>query len=469
MTPPNPLSAEAREPQEFWQPAPTSVNPATLQGGPQSAPRPTAEIGTRRVRAPTQDWYDLLDTRHVPHVGNIPVSSVGNAVRILTNDIAWREVLAWDEFASMVVKRTPPPCDEADEPEGGTRQGDWTDDDTTRARLWLERQPEYRVRLRDKDVYTAVRVVAQRHNYHPVRAYLATLHGRWDGTPRLERWLSDYLGAPDTPYVRRVGAWWLVSAVARVCKPGCKVDTMLVLEGNQGAGKSTALRTLTGAAWFNDTPLEVGTKDSFLALRRCWIVEHAEMDALTKADASRVKAFLSSPCDRYRPPYGASLIEVPRQCVFAGTVNHNEYLKDPTGGRRFWPVRCGDIDLVALGAMRDQLWAEALSYYEQGARWYPTESDEVSWCQNEQEQRYAPDAWEDLLAAWLDKQPHGEPMTLARIMTGALQLDAGRQSRSEQTRVGLILERLGWEARRVRHGGVLLRSYERRVASASRA
>jgi putative DNA primase/helicase len=460
MTSPDPLCAEAREPQEFWQPATPAVNPATRAG----ATRPHAASGPRRARAPAQSWYALLDTRHVPHLGAVPVSSVGNAVRILANDPAWRDVLAWDEFASMVVKRAPPPCDAADAPEGGTRPGDWTDDDTARARLWFERQPAYRLRLRDKDVYTAARVVAQRRHYHPVRAYLAGLRGRWDGTPRLARWLVDYLGAQDTPYVRCVGAWWLVSAVARVCQPGCKVDTMLVLEGSQGAGKSTALRTLAGEAWFNDTPLEVGTKDAFIALRRCWIVEHAEMDALTKADASRVKAFLSSPCDRYRPPYGASQIEVPRQCVFAGTVNHNEYLKDPTGGRRFWPVRCGALDLGALGARRDQLWAEALFYYERGARWYPTEAAEVAACQAEQAQRYAQDAWEDLLATWLAKQPPGEPLTLARIMTGALQLDAGRQSRSEQTRVGLILERLGWEARQVRHGGVRLRCYERRGA-----
>ena len=207
MTPLNPLSAEAQEPQEFWHPDLHAVNHAPRQSESQSAPRPPAAAGKRRARAPAQQWYDLLETRHVPHVGNIPVSSVGNAVRILANDISWRDVLAWDEFASMVVKRIPPPCDEADEPQGGTRPGDWTDDDTTRARLWLERQPEYRIRLRDKDVYTAARVAAQRYHYHPVRAYLATLHGRWDGTPRLSRWLSDYLGAQDTPYVRRVEAW----------------------------------------------------------------------------------------------------------------------------------------------------------------------------------------------------------------------------------------------------------------------
>jgi predicted P-loop ATPase len=146
-------------------------------------------------------------------------------------------------------------------------------------------------------------------------------------------------GVPDeaSDYVWAIGAKWLISAVAHIYKPGCKADHMLIAEGPQGLFKSTAFQVL-GEPWFTDNIEELGTKDSQLATLGRWIIELAELDALTRAELSRVKAFLSRSIDRFRPPYGRRLIESPRQCVFVGTVNHGEYLRDETGGRRFWPV-----------------------------------------------------------------------------------------------------------------------------------
>ena len=159
--------------------------------------------------------------------------------------------------------------------------------------------------------------------------------------PRLEEWVITYLGAEDTPLNRAVGSRWMISGVARILQPGAKVDHMLILEGPQGAKKSSALKTLAGAEWFTDELAEIGSKDAAQQMRGIWVIEIAELDAISRAEVSRIKAFLSRTTDRYRPPYERYVVEMPRQCVFAGSVNPDTYLRDETGNRRFWPVRCG--------------------------------------------------------------------------------------------------------------------------------
>jgi hypothetical protein len=159
----------------------------------------------------------------------------------------------------------------------------------------------------------------------------------WDGVERLDRWLSTYLGADDSDYSRAVGSRWLISAVARTFQPGAKADCCLILEGPQGIRKSTALRTIAGE-YFTDELADLGSKDAAMQTRGVWIIELSELDSLSHAEVARIKAFMSRTTDRFRPPYGMRLVESPRQCVFAGTVNHGTYLRDETGGRRFWPI-----------------------------------------------------------------------------------------------------------------------------------
>jgi len=153
----------------------------------------------------------------------------------------------------------------------------------------------------------------------------------WDGTNRLDTWLTTYLGAEDSNYVRAVGARWLISAIARIYRPGAKAYCCLILEGAQGSKKSTALKTLAGP-YFADELADLGTKDSVLQTQGVWIIELSELDSLSRAEVGRIKAFMSRTTDRFRPPYCKRLIESPRQCVFAGSVKHSSYLRDDSGG-----------------------------------------------------------------------------------------------------------------------------------------
>jgi putative DNA primase/helicase len=234
---------------------------------------------------------------------------------------------------------------------------------------------------------------------HPVRDYLGAL--AWDGVARIETWACRYLGAEDTAFNRNVGALWLISAVARIFRPGVKAD-MLVLEGPQGARKSTALKILAGENWFTDELPDLGSKDAAMHMQGVWIIEIAELDAIGKAEVSRIKAFLTRTTDRFRPPYGRYTIEVPRQCVFAGTVNPDTYLRDETGNnRRFWPVRCVTIDIDALARDRDQLWAEAVARFRADAIWWLDTPEVVAAASAEQDKRYQADVWGDLIDHWI--------------------------------------------------------------------
>ena len=193
----------------------------------------------------------------------------------------------------------------------------WTDQEDRLTADWLQRNG---ILVDVSTAAQAAQTVAKDRSFHPVRNYLETV--AWDGVQRLDRWLATYLGAEDTNYTRAVGARWLISAVARIYRPGVKADCCLILEGPQGIKKSTALKTLAGA-YFTDELADLGSKDSALQTRGVWIIELSELDTLSRSEVGRIKAFMSRTTDRFRPPYGKRLIESPRQCVFAGTVNHS--------------------------------------------------------------------------------------------------------------------------------------------------
>jgi predicted P-loop ATPase len=378
------------------------------------------------------DWHDELVKSDKGKI--LPTFS--NALTALRLAPAWNGVLSYNEFALRAETRWPPPWNGP--------IGPWGDHEDSLLIEWMEHQG---IRISDAHATRAALTAAREHPYHPVREYLDGL--KWDGTNRIDEWLILYLGAEPSDYARAIGKCWLISGVARVYQPGAKADCALILEGGQGKGKSTTLEIL-GGEFCSDDIAELGSKDASLGAAGVWIVELAELEAMGRAEVSKVKAFLSRRIDRFRPPYGRHYVWVPRQCIFAGSVNLNRYLKDETGGRRFWPVKVGDkLHLDALRRDRDQLWAEAVTRYRAGAHWWLEGDPLLTAAAEEQDDRYQMDPWEPLVEAWAFTQ---QDVTTALVLTNAIQKPAGQWTRADETRVGMILTRLGWQVHRP-HGG----------------
>ncbi|CDK99810.1 Virulence-associated protein E, putative [Magnetospirillum gryphiswaldense MSR-1 v2] len=396
-----------------------------------------------------------------------PERNEANVITALSHDEAFAGALIFDEFRQEIVVNRSLPWDDrisASRP--------WGEADDVRCAEWLQRRD---INVSPKVVARSIGAVAHGVRIHPVREYLSNL--TWDGIHRMETWAITYLGAADTRLNRAFGSLWMISAVARIMDPGTKVDHMLILEGPQGAKKSTALKTLAGAEWFTDELAEIGSKDAAQQTRGVWIIEIAELDAIGRAEVSRIKSFLSRSVDRYRPPYERYVTDVPRQCVFAGTVNPDTYLRDETGNRRFWPIRCGKIDLEAIRRARDQLWAEAMAMYSQGAIWWLDDPDLIAQARAEQEERYQSDAWDGLIDRWLvyDKQRVNRgyaayddwreeeveraalltDVSVAEILQNAIGIEPGRWTRGDQMRISAYLKARGWERYRSRSGASL--------------
>lgn len=381
-----------------------------------------------------------------------PLACGANVALVLRLDPTWAGVYGWDLFASQItVRRAPPWGTESAGLEPASQLGQLTDEHISRTSYAITRQWGWQVG--EPQVQAAIRVAAQAHPFHPVRDYLDSLE--WDGVLRLDTWLSAYLGAEQSPYTADVGRTFLIGAVARVMRPGCKLDTMLILEGTQGAGKSTAISALFGKDWTLDTPLDLGSKDRFSALRGKWAVEHAELDSLGRHDKERVKAFISSAFDEYRPSYARTEVRQPRQCVFVGTTNQEAYLDDETGNRRFNGVRILRIDREALERDKPMLWAEAREAFISGAEWWP-DAALVEQYRLEQGARRKRDEWEALVLDYITHKPR---VTVSDILQNKLNLEAAKWTTQDQNRIRRALTSLGWTQRREREAGERVRYY----------
>lgn len=368
-----------------------------------------------------------------------------NLVTLFNQDPAWRGVLFYDEFSGEILKRALPPVANA-------ALGVWSDLDSEKARVWLEEQYDLSPQSTAL-VDAAIQVVADLHSVHVVRDYLEPLV--WDGKPRLKTWLLRYLGAADTPTHRFVGQAWLCGAVLRAYQPGSKFDNVLVLEGPQGVGKSEALSVL-GGAWHCESITDVGSKDSLMNLRGMWIVEFAELDAISRVESARIKQHISAKNDVYRPSYGRRSITVPRQNVFAATCNPDKYLKDETGARRFWPVRCGKtLDLEGLRRDKDQLWAEAVYLWRRGEQTWATL--DMTYLTEAQNERFIEDPWEEHVEGFLVQRTE----VLIREVLDFLNVEVARQTQSDKNRVAKILRRLGFVCVVERQGKLVLKVYKK--------
>ena len=318
--------------------------------------------------------------------------NIANIILILENDPALAGHIVHDLFTGMDSAKDGLPWNK--------NANQWTDTDDANLRVWLEKHYDITGKEKIADALTAV---LTRHSYHPIRDYLNGL--TWDGVPRLDRIIIDYMGAEDSELNRAMSRKHFVAAVARVFNPGRKYDYCLIMSGAEGIGKSTLLRVM-GGKWFNDSITTLEGKEGMEQLRRAWVVELGELSSIKRSDVEQVKAHLSKQVDIYRAAYARRVLEHPRQCVFCGTTNEALFLKGDTGNRRFWVIpvvaelRKYKDWSEAIRRDRDQLWAEAVHYYKQGEPLYLSEELEA---QAKQRQQDFNDDNDDPIVAMLDK------------------------------------------------------------------
>lgn len=305
-------------------------------------------------------WLERLETTKKGQY----ISSIYNVVQILTNDEKLKGRLYHDDFADRDIVIDPLPWTNNIDYDHEPR--DWSDKDTDGLRLYLE-QKYKGIDVKDK-IDAGLNNAFGYKRIHPVREYLRNLP-EWDGVERVETLLIDYLGVEDSEYVRCITKTHLVAAITRIFRPGAKYDNMITIYGAQGLGKSTFCRLLCGNPWFDDSLRDFKGKEPYEILQGHWMIEIQELAAYKKSDKEEFKAFMSKTADTYRPAYGRHTIQKKRQCVFWGTTNDRQFLRDETGDRRTWPV-AGDKERVTkdvwsdLEKERDQIWAEAMVLYE---------------------------------------------------------------------------------------------------------
>lgn len=430
---------------------------------PPKAKRKRKPPALRLVNAPQvggpDDWRLSLRTKSD---GSVSTKEVGNAALFLAHHDEWKGCLAYDEFSNQIVWRRLPPALPGLVPPSGKL---W-DAHVVYVQQWLAKCLGLTFTV--ETLHKAIEAAAHANKFHPVRDYLEAL--RWDGTVRLPRLMSQYFGAKHSPYLEQVGVAWMISAIARIMNPGCKVDHMLVLCGAQGTRKSSGLAELFGADWFSDSPLDIGSAEAYKKLQGKWGIEIPELDAFRGRASSQIKAFLTAPVDRFRESYARHPKDFPRTCIFAGTTNEKEFLGDRTGNRRFWPVECGKIDRPAIQSGRDQLWAEALVRYQSGEKWW---LEDETLAREQQRLREFREPWFDLVSKWLEHPivpiesnnyrliDLDDGFTQADVFRGALSLQPKDMNRDAQTRLGFVIAKLGFERRRRRAGNTREYAYFR--------
>lgn len=365
-----------------------------------------------------------------------------NVNLILTNDPGWRGALAFNLITKDIEILSGP---FKDVPRASLE---------TEVANWLA-MSDYRLAMKSYEVGEQILSVARKNPIDPLKEYLEGL--KWDGKTRVRKFFDRYFKARgDLVHLEVISKKWLVSCVARALQPGCKVDTVLILQGLQNAGKSAAMRIL-GGKFFNDSPVNPTDKDSRAALSRFWLLELAELTTLRKNDVETLKSFFSAQEDYIRPPYGRVAEIFPRRCIYVGTTNADEMLVDITGNRRYWPVEVVEIDLPGLEADRDQLWAEAVALYKAGEKWWLTK-DEAEMAERVASAYVKVSHYEEPILKWLlGIKPSARPLTVTvgQVASQALGMTVERMQHGAFVEIGFALKRLNFRKQRVRVAGTL--------------
>nr|WP_313780833.1 virulence-associated E family protein [Paenibacillus larvae] len=393
-------------------------------------------------------WVDKLKMNQ--NTG-YPHATSGNVELILSHG-EWKKVLAYDAFGNTEVVRKKLPWRERERPWEDYEP--WLASDDRRLQHWFGKKYDIKAAGMIQNAFTEV---AHMNKFHPIIEYLEAQD--WDGTKRIDTLFIDYLGADNTPYTREVTRKMLVAAVKRLYEPGCKFDYMLVLVGAQGAGKSTIIQKLA-MRWFSDSLKTFDTKEAGEHLQSAWIFEFGELAGMTKAEVDEIKQFITKRSDKYRVAYDRVITDFPRKCVFFGSTNNWDFLKDPTGNRRFWPVSVKperrtknvfeDLTEHEIG----QIWAEALQAYRRGERitLSPEVEKEAPGIQEshmEEDPRFGIiQEWLDSPAQdeWAEEPTYRERVCATQILTECLGHRKGTTRPWESKEIVNIMRRMpGWE------------------------
>lgn len=406
-----------------------------------------------QIAEPLADWRQMLKRSMRKLAGGktepgSPLTHALNASMPLQLDPAFHGAVAWDDLRRQIVIRKPIPIAQR-------APCNWEDLHDIAYAAWCQSEG---LNISPETSAQAARMVAEANRFHPVREYLQAQV--WDGTARITYWLSAYCGCEESAYTQAVGRKWLIAAVARAMCPGCKVDTCLILEGEQGIMKSTALATL-GGDWYTDEIEDLTSKDAAQQVSRVWLIEMGELSAMSRSEKNAVKAFISRSVDQFRPAYGRHVVTMPRQCVFAGTTNNTEYLEDETGARRFWPVWCTSIRIDDLRRDRDQLWAEAVAAYMEGEPWWLEDDEAKEAAAQATLQRMRIDPWYPDICSWAESRLSSpdKSVTVAEALHVRIEKKQADWTRVDQMRVGSIFRQMGLVRRRARKSEGLVWEY----------
>lgn len=421
------MAAEGEEPPKEGLP-PSKITVLATERKKRAAAGPSISPDARAT-------YEMLELARDKY--GVPFPTLANASRVLQRHPEFKGRLWLDSFRQKVYHSW----------EGEARL--WTDADARRVTAWIQQQlelPKITLAL----MHEAALHAAEAQARNSLTDWLSAL--KWDGTERLDTWLADCLDVSRSPYNDRVARNWLISMVARAFKPGCQVDTMPVLEGPMGRGKSRFLEILADP-WFAAIQIAFGEKDFFQAIQGRWLIEVPDMSGFSRREHTQILATITTRVDVYRKSHGRITEEHPRVTVFAATSETDDYLKDTRGRRRYWPLRCGHIDWSALEKQREQLFAEAVFAYRAGEHWHemPEGTDA------EQIERMEQDLWTEAILNYvdtLDPQVVGNSRKVVAvpsyILFYALKIELKDQTQAEKNRVAGVLQRAGWVASKIK-------------------
>lgn len=339
----------------------------------------------------------------------------------------------------------------------------WRTVDASLMSVWLSQHTPI-INPEERQIERAMLALAYNDQYHPVRQWLQSL--TWDGVPRLNTWLIDYASAADTIYVREIGKNFLIAACARVWEPGVQHDSAIVFEGEQGIGKTSAIRIL-GGPWYGDISIDPRVKDTYINMLGKWFIEMSEMAFMRQVDVEATKRFLTITTDVFRLPYDKRGSSIPRQSVFAGSVNPgpNGYLRDITGARRFWVVGVGQVNLDGLQEVRDQLFAEAFTRYRMKEKHHIVDPRIQAMARAEADKRMVREVWAEEIETYLNNPQSYKPeyITTSFIAMNILGLSPGNRDHKTQHRISHAMTALGYQNTPKRFGRSSQRVWVRKV------